>query len=334
MSILGKESLSGPSILEEDDQISLFPIKRQSIWDMYKQQVASFWTAEEIDLSTDKREFDKLSKDERHFIKNVLTFFLNSDVLVAENLVSNFCEEIGAPEAKMFYAFQTAMENIHTETYSLLIEEYIKDKDEKQQLLNSTQTLPCVHNKSKWARKYMDKDTCSFATRLIAFAVYEGVFFSGSFCAIFWLKKRSDITMHGLTFSNELISRDEGLHTSFACLLYRDYVEKEFKLPEEDVHAIVKDAIEVEREFITESLPVNLIGMNSAQMIEYIKFCADRLCLDLGVSKIYNVKNPFEWMEMISIDGKTNFFERRVGEYSKAGVGEKDNFKFSLEEDF
>jgi ribonucleoside-diphosphate reductase beta chain len=324
--------MSGPKILQEDAQISLYPIKRTDIWNMYKQQVASFWTVEEVDLSMDLKDFNNLTSDEKHFIKNVLAFFVNSDVLVAENLAKNFLSEIKFQEAKMFYGFQLAMENIHTEMYSLLIEQYIKNDREKEKLVNAIRELPCVFDKSKWAQKYMDPSR-DFATRLIAFAVYEGVFFSGSFCAIFWLKKRG--LMAGLSFSNELISRDEGLHCQFACLLYNNYIEKEYKLTEKEIHEIIIGALEVEKRYISDSLPVSLIGMNEAEMIEYIKFCADHLCHSLGVSKIYKARNPFEWMTLISIEGKTNFFERRVGEYSKAGVGDSQkDMKFTLDADF
>lgn len=325
--------MSKPKILEEDNRVSVYPIKHEDVWELYKKQVASFWTVEEVDLAEDNKHWDSLTSDERHFIKNVLAFFVNSDVLVSENLCQNFCNEIGMQEAKFFYGFQLMMENIHTEMYSLLIEQYIRDKKEKKNLLNSVHTLPCVHNKSKWAKKFMDPSTCSFATRLIAFAVYEGVFFSGSFCAIYWLKKRG--LMPGLTFSNEMISRDEGLHCDFACYLYLNYIETEYKLSEKEVHEIVSEALEVEKQFITESLPVNLIGMNSHQMIQYIKFCADRLCISLGVSKIYKVENPFNWMEIISLTGKTNFFEKRVGEYSKAGVAATEiDQGFTLDAEF
>ena len=319
-------------ILQEDAQISLYPIRRTDIWDMYKQQVASFWTVEEVDLSTDLKDFNNLTFDEKHFIKNVLAFFVNSDVLVAENLATNFLHEIKFQEAKMFYGFQLAMENIHTEMYSLLIEQYIKDEREKEKLVNAIRELPCVFDKSKWAQKYMDPSR-DFATRLIAFAVYEGVFFSGSFCAIFWLKKRG--LMKGLSFSNELISRDEGLHCQFACLLYNNYIEKEYKLTEKEIHKIIIGALEVEKRFISDSLPVSLIGMNEAEMIEYIKFVADFLLIKLKYKKLYNAKNPFDFMEAISLESKTNFFENRVAEYSKSGLCvDKEDMVFDLEADF
>lgn len=320
-----------PLLNPTEDRFILFPIKHPDIWQMYEKHVAVFWTPEEIDLSNDYKDFCKLTENEQHFIKYVLAFFASSDMIVNENLCVNFCNEIQFPEARFFYQFQMAIENIHQHTYSSLIDTYIKNQYEKVNLFNAIKTVPCVRKKATWAYKYMDKKNASFPSRLVAFAVFEGVFFSGSFCAIFWLKKRG--LMPGLTFSNELISRDEGLHCSFACLLYRNHLIH--KLSHEEVYSIVDDAIQIESEFIEKSLPVSLIGMNSKLMLQYIKFCADRLLGDLDVPKLYNETNPFDWMDMISMDGKTNFFEKRVGEYSKAGVGiESSKQKITFDEEF
>lgn len=319
-----------PLLIENENRFVLFPIQHKDIWDMYKKAESSFWTAEEIDLEHDLKHWDNLSDNERYFIKHILAFFAASDGIVNENLSVNFNNEIQSSEARCFYGFQIAIENIHSEVYSLLIDKYIRDNKEKNRLFNALSSMPIIRKKAHWALKYMDNIKASFAERLIAFAAVEGIFFSGSFCAIFWLKKRG--LMPGLTFSNELISRDEGLHCDFACLLYTKLVNK---LSEERIHEIISDAVKIECEFISESLPVELIGMNSTLMKEYIKFCADRLCRSLGTSKIYKSKNPFDFMETISIDGKTNFFEKRVAEYSKAGVGvSSDKQKFSLNEDF
>jgi len=319
-------------LLESDEgRFVVYPIKHGDLWNMYKKALASFWTAEEIDIIPDLTHWYTLTQNEQHFIKNVLAFFAASDGIVNENLATNFYEEVQYPEARCFYGFQIAIESIHGEVYSLLIDTYIKDPTEKDRLFNSLGTSPSIGKKANWALRYTQRENASFAKRLVAFAVVEGIFFSGSFCAIFWLKKRG--LMPGLTFSNELISRDEGLHCEFACLLYRDHLVN--KLSEEAIHAIIKEALEIEIEFISESLPVELIGMNSKLMTQYIKFCADHLCGSLGVGKIWNVKNPFDWMEIISIDGKTNFFERRVGEYSKAGVNvAKEKQVFTLDEPF
>ena len=316
---------------ENPSRFVLFPICYQDIWEKYKNQMSVFWTVEEIDLSKDRNDWDKLSDNDRHFIKNILAFFAGSDGIVLENLGSRFMSEIQIPEAKCFYGFQIAMENIHSETYSLLIDTYIKDSSEKDRLLNAIDTIPCVKKKAEWALKWIDDKNSSFALRLIAFAIVEGIFFSGSFCSIFWLKKRG--LMPGLTFSNELISRDEGLHTDFAVLLYTKYIRN--KLPEEQIHSIFSEAVNIEKEFITESLPCNLIGMNSELMKQYIEFVADRLLSQLNYKKLYNTKNPFDFMEMISLRGKTNFFERRVSEYSKTGVGvNKENMVFNLDATF
>ena len=297
---------------------------------MYKKAEASFWTAEEIDLAEDLKHWDNLSNNERHFISHILAFFAASDGIVNENLAGNFATEVQSAEARCFYGFQIAVENIHSETYSLLIDTYIKDQTEKMHLLHAIETVPSVQKKAKWALKWCDANNASFAERMIAFAAVEGVFFSGSFCAIFWLKKRG--LMPGLCFSNELISRDEGLHCDFACLLYKKLVNK---LPESRIVEIITNAVEIEKEFVVDSLPVELIGMNSGLMCEYIEFCADRLLGALGCDKYYYGKNPFEWMEMISLQGKTNFFEKRVGEYAKSGVGvNSEEQVFSIDADF
>jgi len=293
-----------------------------------KKHEASFWTAEEIDLSSDARDWEKMNDGERHFISHVLAFFAASDGIVNENLAVNFMSEVQLPEARCFYGFQIMMENIHSETYALLIDSYIRDPKEKHRLFHAIDTVPAVKKKAEWALRWIDKG--SFAERLVAFAAVEGIFFSGSFCSIFWLKKRG--LMPGLTFSNELISRDEGLHCEFACLLYGMLNEK---MAEADVTRIIKDAVEIEKEFITEALPVRLIGMNADLMKQYIEFVADRWLGELGCRKVYNVGNPFDFMEMISLQGKTNFFEKRVGDYQKSGVlATEGEQKFSLEEDF
>lgn len=321
--------LEEPLLKENKNRFVLFPIKYDDIWQMYKQAEASFWTAEEIDLGADLKDWEKLNDGERHFISHVLAFFAASDGIVNENLAQNFLENVQYAEAKCFYGFQIMMENIHSETYSLLIDTYIKDPKEKDKLFNALETVPAVSKKAEWALKWIDNG--SFTERLLAFAAVEGIFFSGSFCSIFWLKKRG--LMPGLTFSNELISRDEGLHCDFACLLYVEHIKN--KLPEETVVKIIADAVEIEKEFVVDALPVNLIGMNSKLMCQYIEFVADRLLLALGCKKKYNATNPFDFMEMISLQGKTNFFEKRVAEYQKSGVmSEKDSNKFSLDEDF
>ncbi|MFC6996486.1 ribonucleoside-diphosphate reductase small subunit [Rufibacter roseus] len=317
-----------PILQENPNRFVLFPIQNDTVWQMYKQAEASFWTAEEIDLTPDMKDWEKLNDGERHFISHVLAFFAASDGIVNENLAINFMQEVQMPEARCFYGFQIMMENIHSETYSLLIDTYIKDQKEKDRLFNALETVPCVKKKGEWALKWINSE--SFTERLIAFAAVEGIFFSGSFCSIFWLKKRG--LMPGLTFSNELISRDEGLHCDFACLLYSMLVNK---LPEERVHTIIRDAVSIEQEFVTDALPVDLIGMNAKLMTQYIEFVADRLLVALGCSKIYNATNPFDFMEMISLQGKTNFFEKRVGEYQKSGVmSDRDSNVFSLDEDF
>ena len=319
-----------PILKADNSRFVLFPIKHHDIWEFYKKAEASFWTAEEIDLAQDIVDWEsKLNDDERYFIKHVLAFFAASDGIVNENLAENFLSEVQYTEAKFFYGFQVAIENIHSETYSLLIDTYIKDDKEKDKLFNAIDTIDCVKKKADWALRWIDEG--SYAERLVAFAAVEGIFFSGSFCSIFWLKKRG--LMPGLSFSNELISRDEGLHCDFACLLYTKHLVNQ--LPKDTVTKVITDAVEIEKEFITEALPVRLIGMNQDLMKQYIEFVADRLLLELGCEKIYNVTNPFDFMDMISIQGKTNFFEKRVAEYQKAGVmSGKEDQGFSLDEDF
>ena len=322
--------MNEPILQENPNRFVLFPIKHDDIWQFYKKSEASFWTAEEIDLHQDLSDWGKrLNDDERHFIKHVLAFFAASDGIVNENLAENFVSEVQYTEAKFFYGFQIMMENIHSETYSLLIDTYIKDAKEKDYLFNAIENMDCVRKKADWALRWIDNG--SFQERLIAFAAVEGIFFSGSFCSIFWLKKRG--LMPGLTFSNELISRDEGMHCDFACLLYNAHVNN--KLPEEMLTSIIADAVSIEKEFVSDSLPVALIGMNATLMCQYIEFVADRLLAQLGASKIYNVENPFPWMDLISLQGKTNFFEKRVGDYQKSGVmSDRDSQVFSLDEDF
>jgi ribonucleoside-diphosphate reductase beta chain len=317
-------------LTENPNRFVLFPIEHDDIWNFYKKSEASFWTAEEIDLSADLIDWKtKLNDNEKHFIKHVLAFFAASDGIVNENLAENFVSEVQYTEAKFFYGFQIMMENIHSETYSLLIDTYISDVAEKSKLFNAIDTMDCVRKKADWALRWIDKG--SFQERLIAFAAVEGIFFSGSFCSIFWLKKRG--LMPGLSFSNELISRDEGMHCDFACLLYNDHINT--KLSVDTVTMIIKDAVDIEKEFVTESLPVNLIGMNADLMCQYIEFVADRLLSALRCPKIFNVENPFPWMDIISLQGKTNFFEKRVGDYQKSGVmAERDKQVFSLDEDF
>lgn len=318
-----------PILSENPNRFVLFPIEHDDIWKYYKQSEASFWTAEEIDLSADLEHWAKLNDNERHFIKHVLAFFAASDGIVNENLAENFVSEVQYTEAKFFYGFQIMMENIHSETYSLLIDTYINDPKEKNYLFNAIDNMECVREKADWALRWIENG--SFAERLIAFAAVEGIFFSGSFCSIFWLKKRG--LMPGLSFSNELISRDEGMHCDFACLLYNDHLVN--KLPEQTVRDIIEDAVNIEKVFVSDALPVNLIGMNSDLMCQYIEFVADRLLVALNCEKIYKVENPFPWMDLISLQGKTNFFERRVGDYQKSGVmTSRDQQKFSLTEDF
>jgi ribonucleotide reductase beta subunit family protein with ferritin-like domain len=323
--------MSGQEILlsEEQNRYVIFPIQHDKIWKKYKQAEANFWTTEELDLSKDMKDFLSLTDGERFFIEQVLAFFAASDGIVNENLVERFCKDVKLLEAKFFYGFQIAMENIHSETYSLLIDTYVKDLAKKNKLLNAIDTIPSVQKKAKWALKWINDKQASFGTRVIAFAAVEGIFFSGSFCSIFWLKKRG--LMPGLCHSNELISRDEGLHTEFAVLMYSMLSDKP---SHETITEIIQEAVDLEIEFITESLPCNLIGMNMSLMKQYIQYVADRLLLMFGIEKVYKVENPFEWMELISVQGKTNFFEKRVGEYSNAANTKTEDNVFSLEGDF
>jgi ribonucleoside-diphosphate reductase beta chain len=320
-----------PILAKSNDRFVLFPIQHDDIWKFYKKAEASFWTAEEIDLAQDLVDWnEKLNDDERYFIRHVLAFFAASDGIVNENLAENFLSEVQYTEAKFFYGFQITIENIHSETYSLLIDTLVKDDKDKHYLFNAIDNIPCVKKKADWALRWIDEG--SFAERLIAFAAVEGIFFSGSFCSIFWLKKRG--LMPGLSFSNELISRDEGLHCDFACLLYNHHLQN--KLSKETVTKIITDAVEIEKEFVTDAIPVKLIGMNADLMKQYIEFVADRLLAELGCDRVYNSSNPFDFMDMISIQGKTNFFEKRVAEYQKAGVlnNTETGQSFSLNEDF
>lgn len=324
-----------PMLKENLDRFVLFPIEHHDIWEMYKMEQASFWTAEEIDLAEDLHDWNnKLNDDERHFLKHVLAFFAASDGIVNENLVMNFSNEVQWPEARAFYGFQIMMENIHAETYSLLIDTYIKDPQEKNHLFKALETVPSVEKKGNWAMRWLSRKKGNFAERLIAFAAVEGIFFSGSFCALFWLKKRG--LMPGMTFSNELISRDEGLHCDFACLLHNKLLRG---AGENRIRQIISEAVTIEKEFILEALPVSLIGMNGELMSQYIEFVADRLMVALACPPIFNAENPFPWMEMISMQGKTNFFEKRVAEYQKSGVMSGASLgsvqqTFSMEEDF
>ena len=317
-------------ILQEDPKrFVLFPIKHYDIWEMYKTHQAANWTAEEVDLVQDLNDWrENLNDEERHFVKHVLAFFAASDGIVNENLALNFLSEVQYPEARCFYGFQAMIENVHAETYSLLIDTYITDSREKDELFNAIETIPAVKKKAEWALRWVESP--DFVERLVAFAAVEGIFFSGSFCSIFWLKKRG--LMQGLTFSNELISRDEGLHTDFACLLYRNHVSG--KLSFDRVKEIIESALEIEKEFISEALPVRLIGMNADLMKQYLEFVTDRLYVSLGYEKVHNAQNPFDFMQNIAIEGKTNFFERRVGEYQKANVLNKAVDTFSFNEDF
>ena len=320
-----------PILKENKDRFVIFPIKHHDLWEWYKKCEASFWTAEEIDLHQDLTDWKtKLNDDERYFIKHILAFFAASDGIVNENLAENFVNEVQYSEAKFFYFFQIMMENIHSETYSLLIDTYVKDDAEKDKLFNAIETFPAIKKKADWALKWIESD--SFAERLIAFAGVEGIFFSGAFCSIFWLKKRG--LMPGLTFSNELISRDEGVHCDYAVHLHNNHLVN--KVPKERITEILTDALEIEKEFITESLPVSLIGMNAKLMTQYLEFVTDRLLVELNCDKVYNSTNPFEFMDMISLQGKTNFFEKRVSEYQKAGVLNNDtrSEEISFDEDF
>jgi len=320
-----------PILQENKNRFVIFPIKHQDIWEFYKSMEASFWTAEEIDLSQDLNDWNnKLSEDEKYFVKHILAFFAASDGIVNENLAENFVNEVQYAEAKFFYGFQIMMENIHSETYSLLIDTYVKDEAEKTQLFTAIDVFPAIKKKADWALKWIESD--SFAERLIAFAAVEGIFFSGSFCSIFWLKKRG--LMPGLTFSNELISRDEGVHCDFAVHLHNHHLVN--KVPKARIREIIVNALDIEREFITESIPVSLIGMNATLMTQYLEFVTDRLLVELGCEREYNTANPFDFMDMISLQGKTNFFEKKVAEYQKSGVmnTDSDAQKISFDADF
>jgi len=317
-----------PLLAPDDNRFVMFPIKHQDIWEMYKKQIDCFWRAEEIDLTKDVTHWESLDRNERYFISMILAFFAASDGIVLENLASRFMNDVQVSEARAFYGFQIAMENIHSHTYSLLIETYIKDTEEKSKLFNAIEHFPCIKKKSDWAQKWINDNRSSFATRLVAFACIEGIFFSGAFCSIYWLKKRG--LMPGLTFSNELISRDEALHCEFAVLLYSKLVKK---IDKARIHEIIKEAVEIETEFICNALPCRLIGMNSELMTQYIQFVADRLCVQLGYKKIYNVTNCFDWMELISLESKTNFFEKRTDAYALANKTKSEEV-FDFSEDF
>jgi ribonucleoside-diphosphate reductase beta chain len=318
-----------PLLMEDDNRYVMFPIQDQDIWKMYKKQEDLFWRAEEIDLSKDYKDWLTLNGDEKYFVSMILAFFAASDGIVLENLGMRFMSEVQLSEARAFYGLQIAMENIHSITYSTLIDTYIKDKSEKSKLFNALNEYECIKKKGQWAIKWINDKKSSFAMRLVAFACVEGIFFSGAFCAIYWLKKRG--LMPGLTFSNELISRDEALHTEFAILLHNK-LEKPLK--KQKIHEIIKEAVSIENEFINESLPCRLIGMNSILMTQYIEFVADRLSVQLGGDKIYNASNPFDWMELVSIEKKTNFFESRVAEYSLASKSENINDAFEFGDNF
>jgi ribonucleoside-diphosphate reductase beta chain len=324
------KNIPEPLTSENEDRHVIFPIKHNDVWQKYKQHVSVFWVPEEIDLSKDMKDWEALNDNERHFIKHILGFFAGSDGIVMENLATRFTREVHWPEAKFFYACQNMMESVHSETYSLLIDTYITNKEEKLDILNAIKTISCVKKKAEWAMEWIDNKEADFGTRLIGFAAVEGIFFSGAFCAIFWLKQRG--LMPGLTLSNEFIARDEGLHTEFACLLYSKVVNR---LSKQKAYKIIRDAVEIEKEFITKSLPCELIGMNAKLMSQYIEFVADRLLLQLGYPKVYNSQNPFDFMERISLENKDNFFEKRTSTYAKAGVGKnQEEMKFTMDAAF
>jgi ribonucleoside-diphosphate reductase subunit M2 len=322
------KTITEPLLEQDDNRFVMFPIKYDDIWKMYKTQVDCFWRAEEIDLTKDLTHWESLTSSEKYFISMILAFFAASDGIVLENLAARFMNDVQISEARAFYGFQIAMENIHSETYSLLIETYIKDKEEKHKLFNAIENFPCIKKKSDWAQKWIHDNRSSFATRLVAFACVEGIFFSGAFCSIYWLKKRG--LMPGLTFSNELISRDEALHCEFAVLLYNKLFKK---LNKSRIHEIIREAVEIETEFICDALSCRLIGMNSVLMTQYIQFVADRLSLQLGYDKIYNVINPFDFMELISLEGKVNFFEKKISDYALANKSGSIT-AFEINEDF
>jgi ribonucleotide reductase beta subunit family protein with ferritin-like domain len=316
-----------PILKPDDNRFVMFPIQHNDIWEMYKKQVDCFWRAEEIDLSKDLNDWKTMTNDEQHFVKMILAFFAASDGLVLENLASRFMSDVQLSEARAFYGFQIAMENIHSQTYSLLIDTYIRDEEEKHKLFNAIENFPCIKKKADWAKKWISDNRSSFAARLVAFAAIEGIFFSAAFSSIYWIKKRG--LMPGLTFSNELISRDEALHTEFAVLLYS---KLQRKLPKKRIYEIIQEAVEIEKEFITDAIPCRMIGMNTKLMTQYIEFVADRLCLQLGYDKIYNSQNPFDFMELISIESKVNFFERTNAEYALANkTVDKDIFEFNAD---
>jgi ribonucleotide reductase beta subunit family protein with ferritin-like domain len=316
-----------PILKPDDNRFVMFPIQHNDIWEMYKKQVDCFWRAEEIDLSKDLNDWKTMTNDEQHFVKMILAFFAASDGLVLENLASRFMSDVQLSEARAFYGFQIAMENIHSQTYSLLIDTYIRDEEEKSKLFNAIENFPCIKKKADWAKKWIGDNRSSFAARLVAFAAIEGIFFSAAFSSIYWIKKRG--LMPGLTFSNELISRDEALHTEFAVLLYS---KLQRKLPKKRIYEIIQEAVEIEKEFITDAIPCRMIGMNTKLMTQYIEFVADRLCLQLGYDKIYNSQNPFDFMELISIESKVNFFERTNAEYALANkTVDKDIFEFNAD---
>jgi ribonucleoside-diphosphate reductase beta chain len=319
-----------PILKENPNRFTLFPIMKPKLFEKYKQHVSVFWTTEEIDLAKDMKDWVKLTPNEQYFIKNVLAFFAGSDGIIQENIAARFMNEVQTSEARQFYSVQLMMEAIHSETYSLLIDTYIEDKSEKLHLFQAIQTIPCVKKKAEWAIQWMESDEADFASRLMAFAAVEGIFFSGAFCSIFWLKERG--LMPGLTTSNEFIARDEGLHTDFACALFEEIERKPTKAK---IHKMIREAVKIEKQFITESLPCRLVGMNDELMARYIEFVADRLCTQLGYGKLFSAQNPFDFMERISLEGKDNFFEKRVTTYAKAGVGKKqDEMTFSLDADF
>jgi len=319
------KQIQEPLLIADDSRFVMFPIQYDDIWNMYKKQIDCFWRAEEVDLSKDLTDWKKINKDEKHFISMILAFFAASDGIVLENLGLRFMSEVQNSETRAFYGFQIAMENIHSQMYSQLIETYIDDREEKSKMFNALNNFPCIKKKADWSKKWIGDNRSSFATRLVAFACVEGIFFSGAFCSIFWLKKRG--LLPGLTFSNELISRDEALHTEFAVLLYSKLLKKVNK---NKINELIKEAVVIEKEFIIEALPCRLIGMNSALMATYIEFIADRLCIQLGYEAIYNASNPFDFMELISVESKTNFFEKRVSEYALADkTQDKDVFAFN-----
>lgn len=329
LQVHGKENDATEMLLKKNEsRYVLFPIVHHDIFEMYKKAESTFWRADEIDLAKDMSDWEELNENEQNFIKNVIGFFAGSDGIVMENLAQRFLKEIEIPEVRNFYSYQIYNEAVHSLTYSLLIDTYVRDKEEKNKILNSIQTIPCVSQKAQWAQQWIENNEVSFATRLVGFAIVEGIFFSGSFCAIYWLKKRG--LMPGLTFSNELISKDEGLHCEFATLLYSKIQNR---IPQEQIHYMICGAVDIEKEFVCDSIPVRLLGMNADSMCQYIEFVADRLLAQLGYEKFYRVENPFDWMELISLRPKSNFFEVRVGEYVKSNVNEKSE-QFELSDDF